>query len=199
MPEGTISAISGLDEAVREVEEYMASKPDDPIAKRDSIETITIKFAKGLVGEPFMSKNGKELVEIRIPNSDPNDKRPWQTFVLAAKENKPEETLWGTGRPLREFLHVDDPAINLAIVAAILSSAADIAIDPKTCFAGEMGLNGEIRPVTHIDQRIAEADKLGFTRMFLSKYNLKGLNTKDLKIKLIPISKVEEIYKHLFE
>ena len=96
-------------------------------------------------------------------------------------------------------INVDDPAINLAIVAAILSSAADIAIDPKTCFAGEMGLNGEIRPVTHIDQRIAEADKLGFTRMFLSKYNLKGLNTKDLKIKLIPISKIEEIYKHLFE
>ena len=90
-------------------------------------------------------------------------------------------------------------AINLAIVAAILSSAADIAIDPKTCFAGEMGLNGEIRPVTHIDQRIAEADKLGFTRMFLSKYNLKGLNHNNLKIKLIPISKVEEIYKHLFE
>ena len=96
-------------------------------------------------------------------------------------------------------INVDDPAINLSIVAAILSSAADIAIDPKTCFAGEMGLNGEIRPVTHIDQRIAEADKLGFTRMFLSKYNLKGLNRKDLKIKLIPISKVEEIYKHLFE
>ena len=96
-------------------------------------------------------------------------------------------------------INVDDPAINLSIVAAILSSAADIAIDPKTCFAGEMGLNGEIRPVTHIDQRIAEADKLGFNRMFLSKYNLKGLNNKDLKIKLIPISKVEEIYKHLFE
>ena len=96
-------------------------------------------------------------------------------------------------------ISVDDPAINLSIVAAILSSAADIAIDPKTCFAGEMGLNGEIRPVTRIDQRIAEADKLGFTRMFLSKYNLKGINHKDLKIKLIPISKIEEIYKHLFE
>ena len=62
-----------------------------------------------------------------------------------------------------------------------------------------MGLNGEIRPVTHIDQRIAEADKLGFTRMILSKYNLKVLDHKTLKIKLIPISKVEEIYKHLFE
>lgn len=95
-------------------------------------------------------------------------------------------------------LRVDDPAINLAIVAAILSSAADIAIDPKTCFAGEMGLNGEIRPVVRIEQRIAEADKLGFTRMFLSKYNTRGIKRDGLKIKLIPISKVEEIYRELF-
>lgn len=96
-------------------------------------------------------------------------------------------------------INVDDPAINLSIVAAILSSAADIPIDAKTCFAGEMGLNGEIRPVVRIDQRIAEADKLGFTRMFLSKYNLRGIHREGLKVKLIPIAKVEEIYRHLFE
>ena len=94
---------------------------------------------------------------------------------------------------------MDDPAINLSIVAAILSSAADIPIDAKTCFAGEMGLNGEIRPVVRIDQRIAEADKLGFSRMFLSKYNLRGINREGLKVKLIPIAKVEEIYRYLFE
>ena len=96
-------------------------------------------------------------------------------------------------------INVDDPAINLSIVAAILSSAADIPIDAKTCFAGEMGLNGEIRPVVRIDQRIAEADKLGFTRMFLSKYNLRGIHREGLKVKLSPIAKVEEIYRHLFE
>ena len=96
-------------------------------------------------------------------------------------------------------INVDDPAINLSIVAAILSSAADIPIDAKTCFAGEMGLNGEIRPVVRIDQRIAEADKLGFSRMFLSKYNLRGINREGLKVKLIPIAKVEEIYRYLFE
>lgn len=96
-------------------------------------------------------------------------------------------------------INVDDPAINLSIVAAILSSAADIPIDAKTCFAGEMGLNGEIRPVVRIEQRIAEADKLGFTRMFLSKYNLRGINREGLKVKLIPIAKVEEIYHYLFE
>lgn len=95
-------------------------------------------------------------------------------------------------------ISVDDPAINLAIVAAILSSAADLPIDTKTCFAGEMGLNGEIRPVARIEQRIAEADKLGFTRMFLSKYNLKGIHQDQLKVKLIAISKIEEIYHHLF-
>jgi DNA repair protein RadA/Sms len=96
-------------------------------------------------------------------------------------------------------IHVDDPAVNLAIVASILSSATDLPIDSKTCFAGEMGLNGEIRPVARIEQRIAEADKLGFTRMFLSKYNLKGVKCDQLKIKLIPITKIEEIYKDLFE
>ncbi len=96
-------------------------------------------------------------------------------------------------------VRVEDPAINLAIVAAILSSASDIAIDAKTCFAGEMGLGGEVRPVTRIAQRIAEADKLGFTRMFVSKYNLKGIHTGDLRIRIIPITKVEEMFKNLFE
>ncbi len=95
-------------------------------------------------------------------------------------------------------LKVDDPAINLAIVAAILSSAVDIAIDNKTCFAGEMGLSGEVRPVTRIAQRIAEADKLGFNRMFVSKYNLKGINLQDYNIKVIPITKVEEMFQTLF-
>lgn len=96
-------------------------------------------------------------------------------------------------------IRVEDPAINLAIVAAILSSATDIAIDAKTCFAGEMGLSGEVRPVTRIAQRIAEADKLGFTRMFVSKYNLKGIKTSDFNIKIIPISKVEEMFRSLFD
>ena len=95
-------------------------------------------------------------------------------------------------------VRVEDPAINLAIVAAILSSAIDIPIDAKTCFAGEMGLSGEVRPVTRIVQRIAEADKLGFTRMFVSKYNLKGVNLSDYKIKVIPVVKVEEEMRQLF-
>lgn len=96
-------------------------------------------------------------------------------------------------------IHVEDPAINLAVVAAILSSTADIAIDAKTCFAGELGLNGEVRPVTRIEQRIMEANKLGFTRMFVSKYNLKGVKLSGLKIKILPISRVEEMLSLLFQ
>lgn len=96
-------------------------------------------------------------------------------------------------------IHVEDPAINLAVVAAILSSTADIAIDAKTCFAGELGLNGEVRPVTRIEQRITEANKLGFTRMFVSKYNLKGVKTTGLHIKIYPISRVEEMLGLLFQ
>lgn len=96
-------------------------------------------------------------------------------------------------------IHVEDPAINLAIVAAILSSATDQHIDSQTCFAGEMGLNGEIRAVTRIEQRIAEADKLGFTRLFLSKYNMKGIKKERFKIQLIPIAKIEEIFNYLFD
>jgi DNA repair protein RadA/Sms len=96
-------------------------------------------------------------------------------------------------------LHVEDPAINLAIVAAILSSATDIAIDTKTCFSGEMGLNGEVRAVPRIEQRIAEADKLGFSRMLLSKYNLKGVHAQNYNVQLIPIAKIEEMFRLLFE
>lgn len=96
-------------------------------------------------------------------------------------------------------MRVEDPAINVAIVAAILSSATDIAIDNKTCFAGELGLSGEVRPVARIAQRVAEADKLGFNRIFLSKYNMKGLRTDDYAIKIIPISKIEEMFQLLFQ
>ncbi|MDY6348332.1 MAG: magnesium chelatase domain-containing protein, partial [Bacteroidales bacterium] len=87
----------------------------------------------------------------------------------------------------------------VAIVAAILSSATDIAIDSKTCFAGELGLNGEVRPVPRIAQRVAEADKLGFNRIFISKFNLKGLRTSDFSVKIIAISKIEEMFHLLFQ
>ena len=90
-------------------------------------------------------------------------------------------------------LRVDDPAIDLAVVASILSSAVDIFIDSKTCFAGEIGLSGEIRAVSRIENRISEAEKLGFERIFISKYNLKGIDLKNKSISVIPVSKVSEL------
>jgi len=95
-------------------------------------------------------------------------------------------------------IRVDDPAIDLAVVAAVLSSNADVPVDSKTCFAAEVGLSGEIRPINRIEQRISEANKLGLDRIFISKYNTKGLDLKRFSIRLVPVSKIEEVYRKLF-
>jgi DNA repair protein RadA/Sms len=93
-------------------------------------------------------------------------------------------------------ISVDDPAIDLAVVASILSSNEDIAVNKDVCFAGEVGLSGEIRPVNRVEQRIQEAEKLGFATIFVSKYN--KLSTKFPGIKVILVSKIEEVVENLF-
>ena len=93
-------------------------------------------------------------------------------------------------------INVDDPAIDLAVVAAILSSNQDIAINPNVCFAAEVGLAGEIRPVSKIDQRILEAEKLGYKTLVTSKYN--KISSIDHKIKLVLVGKIEEAFATLF-
>lgn len=93
-------------------------------------------------------------------------------------------------------ISVDDPAIDLAVVASILSSNEDIAVGKDVCFAGEVGLSGEIRPVNRVEQRIQEAEKLGFATIFVSKYN--KISTKFPGIKVILVSKIEEVVEHLF-
>ena len=95
-------------------------------------------------------------------------------------------------------LRVNDPSIDLAVISAILSSNMDVEIERDICMAGEIGLSGEIRPVNRIEQRISEAEKLGFTRMILPKHNMQGLDTKKWKIQLIPVRKVEEAFRALF-
>ena len=95
-------------------------------------------------------------------------------------------------------LKVNDPAIDLSVISAILSSNMDAAIEPEVCMAGEIGLSGEIRPVNRIEQRIGEAEKLGFKRFLLPKYNLQGIDTQKLKIELVPVRKVEEAFRALF-
>jgi DNA repair protein RadA/Sms len=95
-------------------------------------------------------------------------------------------------------IKVEDPGIDLALVCAVLSSNEDMPISPKTCFAGEVGLSGEIRPVNRIDQRISEAEKLGFEHIFISKYNKKGLDLNSYKIKITMVGKIEEVFGLLF-
>lgn len=89
-------------------------------------------------------------------------------------------------------------AIDLAVISAILSSNMDTEIEAGVCMAGEVGLSGEIRPVNRIEQRISEAEKLGFTRMLVPKHNLQGLDRKKIKIELVPVRKVEEAFRQLF-
>jgi DNA repair protein RadA/Sms len=96
-------------------------------------------------------------------------------------------------------IKVDDPAIDLAVIASVLSSNLDIAIDKSICFAGEVGLTGEIRPVNRIDQRISEAAKLGFKKIYISRYNTKGLNESKHKIEIIKVSRVDELFRSLFK
>lgn len=96
-------------------------------------------------------------------------------------------------------IKVDDPAIDLGIVAALISSLEDVAIPSDTCFAGEVGLSGEIRAVNRIDQRIQEADRLGFSQIFISKYNTKGLDIERYNIDIFTLGKVEELYQALFQ
>ena len=94
-------------------------------------------------------------------------------------------------------IKVADTAIDLAVVAAVLSSNADIAVGNKIALAAEVGLSGEVRPVNRIDQRIYEAEKLGFDKIIVSKYN-KGLSEKDFKIQIVPCGKIAEVVKELF-
>ena len=91
---------------------------------------------------------------------------------------------------------VDDPAIDLAVVAAILSSNEDIYIPKDFCFAAEVGLAGEIRPVTRVEQRIQEAEKLGFSTIFVSKYNKIAVKNTQIKIQLV--AKIEDVVEYLF-
>ena len=94
-------------------------------------------------------------------------------------------------------IRVNDPAIDLAVLAAVLSSNMDIALDEQTCITGEVGLAGEIRPVNRIDQRIREAEKLGFKTIIVPKGQ--KYNTQNLKIKVVEISRVVDAFKFLFK
>lgn len=96
-------------------------------------------------------------------------------------------------------LKVNDPAMDLAVISAIISSNMDMAIDTQTCMTGEIGLSGEIRPVSRIEQRIMEAEKLGFNRILIPNISLKSLDVKKLRIQVCPVSRVDEAFRLLFK
>jgi DNA repair protein RadA/Sms len=95
-------------------------------------------------------------------------------------------------------LKVEDPSIDLAVICALLSSFDDVPLPHNICFAGEVGLNGEIRAVNRIEQRIAEAEKLGFEKMIVSKYNKKGFDKHSKGIEVVAVGQVHEVYQALF-
>lgn len=96
-------------------------------------------------------------------------------------------------------LKVEDPSIDLAVLCALLSSYEDVPLSQHICFAGEVGLSGEIRAVNKIEQRIAEAERLGFEKIIVSKYNTKGLLKQKFSIEIVTMSRVEEVYRYLFQ
>lgn len=96
-------------------------------------------------------------------------------------------------------LRVNDPAIDLAVITAILSSSLDISVETGICMAGEVGLSGEIRPVNRIEQRILEAEKLGFSRIIVPYNNLKGFDSSKTKIQILQVKKVEEAFRQFFD
>jgi len=95
-------------------------------------------------------------------------------------------------------LRVNDPALDLAVICAILSSNVDMAINRGVCFAGEVGLTGEIRQVTRVQQRVSEAQKLGFDTIIIPSNNLKGVNRDSWTIHVVEVSRVEEAFRYLF-
>jgi DNA repair protein RadA/Sms len=95
-------------------------------------------------------------------------------------------------------LKVNDMAIDLAVISAILSSSLDVSLEQSVCLTGEVGLSGEIRPVNRIEQRILEAEKLGFTRILIPHNNLKGFDSSKCKIQIVQVKKVEEAFRQLF-
>ena len=95
-------------------------------------------------------------------------------------------------------IRVNDPATDLAVACSILSSNVDMPISPRICFAAELGLSGELRPVSRVEQRISEADRLGFERIFVSKYDAKSVDRKRYKINIVTVSVIEEAFRELF-
>lgn len=96
-------------------------------------------------------------------------------------------------------IRISDPALDLALSAALISSLEDYTLDGLMCFTGEIGLSGEVRPVNRIEQRIQEAQRLGFQKIIIPKYNFKSLQVKDYDIEVVPVGRITELYRDIFQ
>lgn len=94
-------------------------------------------------------------------------------------------------------IRVFDTATDLAIIASLISSSQEKPVSSKHCFAAEIGLSSEIRPVTHINERISEANKLGFERIYISKYNLKGITPSQYRLEIVPLAKIDDLMRYI--
>ena len=95
-------------------------------------------------------------------------------------------------------MRVSDPALDLAVACSILSSNVDIPVPPRYCFAAEAGLSGEVRPVSRIENRVSEADRLGFEKIFISKYDSRNFEKNKYRIQIVEVSVIEEAFRNLF-
>jgi len=96
-------------------------------------------------------------------------------------------------------IYVEDPAIDLALCISIISSMEEVSVSDKICFAAEVGLGGELRAVNRVDQRISEAEKLGFEKIYISKYSKKSLDLTKTKITVKSFGKLQEVFEDLFK
>ena len=95
-------------------------------------------------------------------------------------------------------MRVSDPALDLAVACSILSSNVDIPVPPRYCFAAEVGLSGEVRPVSRIENRVSEADRLGFEKIFISKYDSRNFEKNKYRIQIVEVCVIEEAFRNLF-
>ncbi|MFV0248283.1 MAG: DNA repair protein RadA [Tenacibaculum sp.] len=196
-PTSTLGIYEMLSGGLREV-----SNPSEILISKNDDELSGISIASALEGMRPLMIEIQALVSSAVYGTPQRTTTGYNLkrlhMMLAVLEKRAGFTL-GTKDVFLNItggIQVDDPAIDLAVLTAILSSNRDIEISQHICFAAEVGLSGEIRPVPKIDQRITEAEKLGYKTFIASKYS--KIRLKKLNIKLILVSKIEEVFTHLF-